>query len=164
VRPRGRDLDRDELRAYVAALAARQDAWAPLVAHNPQTRIFRMLERDEHLETWVICWMAGHDTGFHDHDLSSGAVAIVRGAVREERLRLGAPPSSRIATAGTIFDFGATDIHRVAHHGTAPTVSVHAYSPPLRRMGAYVVGEGGTLARHPLAHDQELRALDSIPS
>jgi hypothetical protein len=38
---------------------------------------------------------------------------------------------------------------------------VHAYSPPLRRMGAYLVEPSGTLQRHPLAKDEELRPLTS---
>ena len=35
--------------------------------------------------------------------------------------------------------FTAADIHRVNHAGDGPAVSLHAYSPPLRRMGAYEV-------------------------
>jgi hypothetical protein len=53
------------------------------------------------------------------------------------------------------------DIHRVTHAGTTPATTVHAYSPPLRRMGAYLIQPGGTLERHPLAKNQELRPLTS---
>ena len=45
----------------------------------------------------------------------------------------------------------------MTHAGTAPAVTLHAYSPPLRRMGAYRVEPGGVLQRHPLAKDEELR-------
>jgi hypothetical protein len=44
--------------------------------------------------------MNDHDTGYHDHDLSSGAVAVTAGAVREERLVLGGPPAARTVSAG----------------------------------------------------------------
>ena len=157
----GRDLSRDELAAYVAALAEREDIWRPLVRHDPATRVFESLGLDDHLEVWVISWMPGHDTGFHDHDLSSGAVACVMGQVREWRMRIGAEPASRVVPAGGAFTFAAADIHRVTHEGDAPAATVHAYSPPLRRMGAYVVGEEGALARHPLAYGEELRPLEA---
>jgi Cysteine dioxygenase type I len=41
------------------------------------------LHRDDHVAVWLICWMNDHDTGFHDHDLSAGALCVVRGRVRE---------------------------------------------------------------------------------
>jgi hypothetical protein len=50
---------------------------------------------DEHLTAWLICWMDDHDTGFHDHDISAGAVAVVSGRVREERLTIDGPPRDR---------------------------------------------------------------------
>jgi quercetin dioxygenase-like cupin family protein len=102
--------------------------------------------------------MPGHDTGFHDHDLSSGAVTVVSGAVREERLGLG-ETRSRVYNAGETFDFASSVIHRVTHMGEAATVTLHAYSPRLRRMGAYAVSDDGALKRHPLGYGEELRPV-----
>jgi quercetin dioxygenase-like cupin family protein len=103
--------------------------------------------------------MPGHDTGFHDHDLSSGAVTIVKGTLREDRLGWGGGVSSTLYRAGDVFDFGPSDIHRVIHPGGEPAVSIHVYSPELRRMGAYAEGAGGALERHPLATGTELKPL-----
>ena len=63
--------------------------------------------------------MDDHDTGFHDHDLSGGAVAVVAGAVAEDRLALGGPPVTRIVRAGEPVHFTASDIHRVRHAASA---------------------------------------------
>ena len=41
----------------------------------------------------------------------------------------------------------AVAIHRVLHAGVGPAVTIHAYSPPLRRTGAYRVGPDGQLER-----------------
>jgi hypothetical protein len=49
-------------------------------------------------------------------------------------------------------------IHRVLHAGVEPAVTIHAYSPPLRRTGAYRVNANGELQREPLSFEQELRA------
>jgi predicted metal-dependent enzyme (double-stranded beta helix superfamily) len=155
-------LQRAELRDVVAALAAHPEPWAHLVRHDPAQRVFECLRLDDQVEIWLICWMPGQDTGFHDHDLSSGAVVVAQGAVVEERLRIGGPPSVRRYTPGDVFDFSPVDIHRVTHAGTTPATTLHAYSPPLRRMGAYLVQPGGALERHPLAKNQELRPLTPV--
>jgi predicted metal-dependent enzyme (double-stranded beta helix superfamily) len=155
----GRPLAGEELEALVAGLARRPDLWAALVRHDPGERVYAEIVRDEHVSVWLICWMEDHDTGFHDHDRSSGAVAVLDGAVREDRLALGAPPVSRVVGAGGTFTFGAADIHRVLHAGDGPAVTLHAYSPPLARMGAYEVRPDGILVRHSIPPDEELRPL-----
>jgi len=94
-RPRGRDLERPELEDLVARLAGRTDLWEHLVRHDPVERVYEELVRDNHLAVWLICWMDDHDTGFHDHDRSAGAVAVTRGAVIEDRLLLGGGTTSR---------------------------------------------------------------------
>jgi predicted metal-dependent enzyme (double-stranded beta helix superfamily) len=153
------DLDETELTALVADLAARPEAWQHLVSHRADARTYVELHRDEHVAVWLICWMNDHDTGYHDHDLSAGAVGVAAGAIREERLVIGGEPAERIATEGEAFAFGPSDIHRVSHVGDAPAVTIHAYSPPLWRMGAYEVLDSGVLQRWSLSYAEELRPI-----
>jgi Cysteine dioxygenase type I len=157
--PRGRDLLQPELSELVAGLTERPELWRRHVSHDPSRRVYEQLWRDEHVTAWLICWMEDHDTGFHDHDLSSGAVSVVRGQVCEERLALGRSPLVRTFGAGQTFSFAASDIHRVLHAGAEPAVTLHAYSPPLWRMGAYAVRPDGVLARHSVSYAEELRPL-----
>jgi predicted metal-dependent enzyme (double-stranded beta helix superfamily) len=162
VRPHGRDLTDAELEAVVTQFAARPELWSEHVSHDPARRTYAQLLRDEHLDVWLLCWSRDHDTGFHDHDLSAGAVAVAAGTVREDRLVLGRPvdePLGRIAPAGTTFSFTASDIHRVLHAGEGPAVTIHAYSPPLVRMGSYMVEPDGRLHRHAVTYEDELREL-----
>ena len=154
-------LGRAELRELVAGLAADPSSWTHLVRHDPEQRIFECLRLDDDVEVWLICWMPGHDTGFHDHDLSSGAVVVAQGSVVEERLRVGGEPEVRRCVPGDVFDFSPVDIHRVVHAGSTPATTRHAYAPPLPRMGAYLVEPSGALQRHRLAKGQELRPLSS---
>jgi hypothetical protein len=84
---------------------------------------------------------------------------VLAGAVREDRLVLGGGTVSRLAAAGESFTFAASDIHRVVHAGDVPAVTIHAYSPPLWRMGAYEVADGGELRRHSMSYAEELRPL-----
>jgi len=88
---------------------------------------------------WVICWTNEQDTGFHDHDRSAEGVV----------------------EAGGAFSFSAADIHRVPHVPETAAVTIHAYSPPLRRMGAYEVRDDGSLRRHAMSYAEELRPLEN---
>jgi predicted metal-dependent enzyme (double-stranded beta helix superfamily) len=161
-RARGRDLSGPELRSFVAELADRPELWIHFVKHDSTQRVYEELLSDDHLTAWLICWMDDHDTGFHDHDCSAGAVAVVSGAVREERLAIDRAPRDRTFAVGDVFHFSPADIHRVRHAGADPAVTLHVYSPPLLRMGAYVVGDDGVLARHSVSSADELRPLDRV--
>jgi predicted metal-dependent enzyme (double-stranded beta helix superfamily) len=159
-RPRGRDLSGPELELFVNELADRPELWIDLVEHDRSQRVYRELLDDEHLTAWLICWMDEHDTGFHDHDVSAGALAVVSGAVREQRLAIDGPPVDRAFRAGGSFHFSASDIHRVRHAGDDPSVTLHVYSPPLVKMGSYVIAERGVLERHPVSYRDELRHFE----
>ena len=157
------ELDGSALESLVRDLAADPAVWEHLVQHSPDQRHYEELRRDDDVAVWLICWMDDHDTGFHDHDLSGGAVAVVDGAVAEDRLALGGVGGggvTRTFGAGASFHFSAADIHRVRHVGDRPAVTIHAYSPPLWRMGAYEIAETGELRRHSLSYAEELRPLD----
>ena len=82
------------------------------------------------------------------------ACAYARASRRALRRSAGAP-------AGSSFYFGASDIHRVLHAGSEPAVTIHAYSPPLVRMGSYTIEANGQLRRHAVSHEDELRELSA---
>lgn len=158
-RPRDRDLSEPELLALARNVAARPALWQHLVTHDAERRRYEELLRDAHVAMWLICWTNEQDTGFHDHDLSAGAVGVAAGAVREDRLVLGGPTRSRVARAGEAFSFAAADIHRVQHVPGSDAVTVHAYSPPLWRMGSFEVRGDGSLRRHAQSYAEELRPI-----
>jgi len=158
-----RELEEHELLELANSIAERPELWQHLRNHDPEQRTYGRILQNDNVEVWLICWMQDHDTGFHDHDVSRGALAVVEGEVREDRLVIGGPPDTRLLGTGQVATFGAADIHRVIHSGNAPAVTVHAYSPPIRQMGAYEFVPGGALKRHPQPTDQELRPVASAP-
>jgi hypothetical protein len=156
-----RDLDRQQLTDLVSRIAADPGQWRGLVRHGTPERHFEQLWRDDHVDVWVITWTNGNDTGFHDHDVSRGAVAVVEGEVTEERLVVGGPPRRVRHAAGETFDFDASHVHRMCLDAGGPAVSIHAYSPPLWRMGTYTVAPDGTLRRESISYAEELRPVDA---
>jgi hypothetical protein len=154
----GRVLTPQELRTWVGEVAGRPDLWESLVRHDTGKRHFAQLYRDESIDVWVLCWNLVDDTGWHDHDISSGAVAVTRGAVSEATPRMGGEPVTRVVPAGRTFAFGPDHIHRMAG-AVDGSVSIHAYSPPLWRMGQYSISSAGVLRRHAVSYADELRPL-----
>jgi mannose-6-phosphate isomerase-like protein (cupin superfamily) len=150
-------LSHDELERFATELAATPERWRHLVRHSESMRVYESIWSDAEVNAWVICWHEDSDTGWHDHDESSGAVAVISGRVREERLVVGAEPCVRRLGPGETFTVPSTAIHRVLHDGGEPAVTIHAYSPPLTRMGAYAVGPQGQLERRSLPSEFELR-------
>ncbi len=124
--------------------------------------MYELLWDDEDVNAWLICWSEDHDTGFHDHDISTAAITVVDGHVREDRLRIAQPPVSRLAGPGETLYVEPTAIHRVLHAGDRPAVTIHAYSPPLVRTGAYWVGSHGELQRISQSFEEELRADGAV--
>ena len=155
----GRDLDPDELIALASSIAAAPARLEPHIAFSDEKRHYVSLHRDSHVDVWLLCWTPVNDTGWHDHDISSGAVAVLRGALTEHNLAVADDSIHTDVTAGQVFGFGPDHIHRLT--GRDPgSVSVHAYSPPLWRMGQYTLGPGGVLRRRTVSYADELRPQD----
>ncbi len=157
----GRDLDQAELLELAASIAGQPDLLEPHVAFSDDKRHYVSLHRDTHVDVWLLCWTPSNDTGWHDHDISSGAVAVTRGTLTEHNLAIGTQSVRTDVPAGAAFSFGPDHIHRLT--GRDPdSVSVHAYSPPLWRMGQYTLGPSGVLRRRSVSYADELRPLDDF--
>jgi hypothetical protein len=145
--PAGENLTRPQLSELATAIGRERRFWDELVRHDPETRYFNQLYRDANLDVWLICWLDAQDTGYHDHELSSGAVYVAEGSLCEDYFYRDAEGWITVKTrerpAGTVFDFDGASIHGVRHAGGPPATSIHVYSPALWRMGYYEPGEGG---------------------
>jgi hypothetical protein len=73
--------------------------------------------------------------------------------------RSGGVPTRRTVRAGASFSFGPEHIHRLAGVEDR-SVSIHAYSPPLWRLGQYSISEDGVMRRISVSYADELRPLE----
>ena len=153
----------EELQAFAARLAGEPERWTHLLATDDgDARVYELIWDVDEVNAWVIRWSEDADTGFHDHDDSAAAITVIAGHVREDRLALGPATRSREFGPGETFTVEPTAIHRVLHAGTGPALTIHAYSPPLRRTGAYRIGAGGALLRESQPFEVELRAVPAL--
>ncbi|WP_128801018.1 MULTISPECIES: cysteine dioxygenase family protein [unclassified Streptomyces] len=155
-----RTLDKRELQSLVVELAARPDLWREQVAFSDSKRHYASLYRDEYVDVWLLCWTRQNDTGWHDHDISSGAVTVVQGRLNEATPRIGGTHLRVTFEAGESFCFGPEHIHRLTG-ASDDAVSIHAYSPPLWRLGQYDIAEDGLMRRISVSYADELRPLDA---
>jgi len=143
----GRLLGARQLADVVQRLAASPADWIARVRLNPAGRWYERIHLDDSHEAWVISWLPGQATGFHDHGGSAGAFAVVWGTLTEHRVT-GAAATGRVMAkpvgAGGSCAFGPRYIHDVRNAATsALAVSVHAYSPPLPQMTRYDLTSAG---------------------
>ncbi len=155
-----RQLERLELVRLVEHVAARRELWAPHLDLTATERTYAALHRDASVDVWAIFWLPENDTGWHDHDTSSGAMHVVEGAIEEHALLVARPERRTRYGAGASFSFGPSHIHRLTC-AEPRAVSIHAYSPPLWRLGQYTVDADGALHRVSVSYADELRPLEA---
>jgi quercetin dioxygenase-like cupin family protein len=136
-----------ELEQIAIAIRDRPELWEPLLVIDPTHRRYRLLYEDERTDIWVLCWMPGQSTGFHDHDISDVGLAIARGLVVEGQLQLPTGATALELRPGDSRRGPAGYVHSVAHGEDEPAVSIHCYSPPLMKVGQYRVDPHGVLRR-----------------
>ena len=154
--PRAGVLNTEELVDVSQAVAERSDLWGPLVIADGAQRRYRLLFEDERIDVWVLCWMFGQGTGFHDHDLSGVGIAVASGMVVERQMLLPTGASRLELRPGDTRQGPPGYIHSAAWGEGEPAVSIHSYSPPLLHVGQYKVNDSGVLERRVEHGRQEL--------
>ena len=82
----GRLLGARQLAEVVRRVAASPAEWLTRVRLNPVGRWYERIHLDDSHEVWVISWLPGQATGFHDHGGSAGAFTVVLGTLMERRV------------------------------------------------------------------------------
>jgi len=126
------------------AVAARPDTWSDVLCFDAGRRWYRRLELAGDYDVWLLTWLPGQSTGFHDHGRAVGAFAVARGRVSERTVAgPGHQVRRRTVPAGGVRSFGSRHVHDVINMSGEPAVSVHAYSPPLTAMRRYELTGSG---------------------
>jgi predicted metal-dependent enzyme (double-stranded beta helix superfamily) len=143
----GRLLGARQLADVVRRLAASPAEWLTRVRLNPVGRWYERIHLDDSHEIWVISWLPGQATCFHEHGGSAGAFAVVGGTLMERRITGGVTTGQVLAKpvgAGGARAFGPRYIHDLRNATAASVaVSVHVYSPPIPQMTRYELTPGG---------------------
>jgi len=137
-----------ELAAEVRRLTSSPAEWVARVRLDPEGRWYEQIHMGDAYELWLISWLPGQCTGFHDHGGANGAFGVVWGQLDEYRVSAGPDGSTAVGpapvAAGSVRSFGPHHVHDVRNsEAGSVAVSVHAYSPPLSAMTRYDLTPGG---------------------
>lgn len=138
--PSGSVTKTPEELAHIVTTFAASDGWIDRVRLRTEGRWYERLFHGPDHDIWVISWLPGQSTGFHDHGASAGAFVVATGILEEHRIG----ERFRVIPPGQARAFGTDYAHDVRNASTAPAVSIHAYSPPLDEMNEYEL-EGNQL-------------------
>jgi hypothetical protein len=140
-------------------LSGRYDQVVPESGVPRDDRWFARLHGDDEVDVWLISWVPGHRTELHDHGGSLGALTLLSGSLDEFRWD-GEKLRCRRLQAGDQAAFPLGWVHDVLWAPTGPrdsvtsvsqtqvpSLSVHAYSPPLTVMSYYDVTDEQRLRR-----------------
>ncbi len=144
-------------------LSGRCDHLLPEGGVPGSQRWFTRIHGDDELDVWLISWVPGHPTELHDHGGSLGALTVLSGSLNEFRWD-GRGLRRRRLDAGDQAGFPLGWVHDVVwaprpvtrpvsgpvstrEGPVQPTLSVHAYSPPLTAMSYYEVTDRHTVRR-----------------
>src|SRR5215469_5390329 len=138
-------LSQRQLAAEVCRLAGRPAEWVSRVRLDAEGRWYEQIHAAASYELWLISWLPGHSTGFHDHGGANGAFSVVWGMLDEcVAPRSGAGAKVRPVTPGLVRAFGPHYIHDVRNTATdSVAISVHPYSPPLSARTRYDLTPSG---------------------
>lgn len=136
-------------------LGADYDHVLPAAGLPTAERWYTRLHGTDELDVWLISWVPNRSTELHDHGGSLGALTVVSGTLRETRWD-GETLRERRLIAGDQAAFPLGWVHDVVWAresvrgggAAGPTLSVHAYSPPLTAMSYYEVTAQNTLRRN----------------
>ena len=132
-------LTPQQLAAEVRRLTSAPAEWVARVRLDPEGRWYEQIRVSDSCELWLISWLPGQSTGFHDHGGANGAFGVVWGELDEHVVARG--DGTMIANPvapGKVRSFGPRHVHDVRNSSTGSVaVSVHAYSPPLSAMTRY---------------------------
>ena len=134
----------------VVALFVLSDGWMDRVRLHSDHRWYERLYHGPDYDIWVISWLPGQSTGYHDHGASSGALVVATGILEEHR----PGERARVIHPGKLHAFGPDYAHDVRNDSLAPAISIHAYSPPLSEMNEYEL-DGSRLIPRERAPEQD---------
>ena len=161
----GTVLKTPEELANIVSLFASSDGWMDKVRLRAERRWYERLYHGPDYDIWVISWLPGQSTGFHDHGASSGAFVVATGILEEHR----PGERTRVIHPGKPRAFGPDYAHDVRNVSLAPAISIHAYSPPLSEMNEYELDGSRLVPRERASEkaetlDQEWRAQRRKPA
>ena len=77
------DIDRQVHAPELADISRRiveSGLWRDYVVTCDEFRDYRLVFENDYVDIWVLSWLPGQETGFHDHDISEVGICVADGS------------------------------------------------------------------------------------
>ena len=129
--------------------------WKKYALFSPTHYTRNLVEMSDFVEFIVLCWNPQQESRVHDHDGSDCLMVVLQGEVVEKRFTItdetevvGEKRKSSIVSpalqpslittltvgGGAVHISDKKAYHSVGNYSTSPAVTLHIYSPPIRRV------------------------------
>ncbi len=136
----------EELRAHLSQLDVSIEDLRDFVHFGTATYRRNLVCEGEHYELLCICWRSGQRSPVHNHASSTCGLRILQGTVTETTFD--ATPCGQVKAGGSkdlhvglVTASQDEQTHQISNLQTAgdDLVTLHIYSPPLRRMDTFSI-------------------------
>jgi cysteine dioxygenase len=139
------ELTMEKVIPLMERVQIRRDEIEKCLIFSEESYARNLFYKNDRYEILVMCWDRGQLSPIHDHDQSYSVEKIYSGKILCTNYRRREPNSdaieetdSSLAEEGSVISGRRGDIHRIANTDpNSKAVSIHFYSPPLKRMKAY---------------------------
>src|SRR5689334_11213070 len=110
-----------KLARLVSSIAGQPGRWQPTVRFDPARRWFARLELTTDLEVWLLSWLPGQGTGFHDHGAAAGAFTMAQLDLTDRTVPTGLVTAARrVLVPCQPQPFGPVHVHDVINTTADP--------------------------------------------
>lgn len=117
-----KDRSRINLIKIATDLASQRALWEPLVSYDSAARYYVRLALEQEFEAWLLTWLPGQGTDWHDHGGSAGTFITLRGVLTEQQADVGMVRrgSFREAESWSPICMSSWSVRRVTHRASRP--------------------------------------------
>ena len=135
-----------ELAAHLQALDIALDDVAEFLCFGENTYRRNLMHAGPAYQALILCWRSGQRSPIHDHRGSSCGVRVLSGVATEVKYGRSTSGALEVVRScdllqGQVCATQDMDIHEMSNlkSGAGDLVTLHIYSPPLKRMGTYTL-------------------------
>lgn len=140
-------MSESAMRKLLSETELKPDDFRPYVTFSPDCYTRNRITIGSAYELLVLGWRSGQRSPIHDHRGSNCALKVVQGIATEVTFHrspcgLVSPSVVHDLHAGDVTASRDDEMHQMGNlQAKGDLVTLHLYSPPLRKMGTYFLGD-----------------------
>ena len=126
----------DRLKAILAEYSVmNRGDWSKYAFFNDGHYVRNLIDGDDRFELMVICWGPGQKSRVHDHEKSRCVFTVIQGRIDESLYDFDLKHQrDDVLEEGHVSHVENSQLHSVGNSTSTPSVTLHLYFPPIKRV------------------------------